>query len=220
MWWSTRRPSSGASRTDQCPVTKRGLPTRLLSFGAGSRAGGARTWTRLLLGGDRKGLRLQPRLPQRGRWHGLETRSRRASSDHLPRRGEVVQLRGLLGRRHPDLHRSREAGHQQLAGQNRDLAENTRANFVFEGGVGSRALRCVGTAEATRYWRSRGFDDQGVERKSSAINSSFAMVAEVAPGVANWRKPRVRFPLATRTAGAQVSIPRASRRPTVSRPPE
>ena len=55
-------------------------------------------------------------------------------------------------------------GDQQFAGQNYDLAENVRTNFVFEGGVGSGALRYLGTAQCHRHWKARGLGDDGVER--------------------------------------------------------
>ena len=57
-----------------------------------------------------------------------------------------------------------KTGNQQLVGQNWDLANNVRTNYVFEGGVGRRALRYVGTARSLRYWRARGKGDDGLER--------------------------------------------------------
>src|SRR5262245_44615932 len=50
---------------------------------------------------------------------------------------------------------------QQLVGQNRDLAENKRTNYVFEGGVGARLLQYVGIAHVVRHWRARGNGDDG-----------------------------------------------------------
>src|SRR5712664_57398 len=49
-----------------------------------------------------------------------------------------------------------QVGNQQLGGANRDLADDVRTNFVFEGGVGARALRFLGRARSRRYWKARG----------------------------------------------------------------
>jgi hypothetical protein len=58
-----------------------------------------------------------------------------------------------------------KVGDQRLEGANRDLAENRRTNYVFEGGAGSRMLHFLGTAVATRQWRARGVGDDGRDRE-------------------------------------------------------
>jgi hypothetical protein len=58
-----------------------------------------------------------------------------------------------------------KTGDQKLDGANRDLADDRRTNYVFEGGVGSRSLLFVGNATATRQWRARGQGDDGRDRE-------------------------------------------------------
>jgi hypothetical protein len=58
-----------------------------------------------------------------------------------------------------------KTGDQKLEGPNRDLAENRRTNYVFEGSAGSWALRFLGVARSVRYWRARGLGDDGVDRE-------------------------------------------------------
>jgi hypothetical protein len=56
-------------------------------------------------------------------------------------------------------------GNQKLEGANRDLANNSRTNYVFEGSAGSGALRFLGIAVSTRRWRARGKGDDGRDRQ-------------------------------------------------------
>lgn len=55
-------------------------------------------------------------------------------------------------------------GHQELTGQNRQVAENSRQLYLFEAG-GSRKLFFHGLVRCVDYWESTGFDKEGSERR-------------------------------------------------------
>lgn len=55
-------------------------------------------------------------------------------------------------------------GHQELKGQNRQVAENSRKLYLFESG-GSRKLFFHGLVRCVDHWESTGFDKQGDERR-------------------------------------------------------
>jgi hypothetical protein len=55
-------------------------------------------------------------------------------------------------------------GDQKLTGQNRQVAENSRALFLFEH-AGSRRLLYHGRVRCVDYWESTGFDKEGQERR-------------------------------------------------------
>jgi hypothetical protein len=55
-------------------------------------------------------------------------------------------------------------GDQELKGQNRQVAENSRALFLFEH-AGSRQLLFHGQVRCVRHWESTGFDKERQERR-------------------------------------------------------
>jgi hypothetical protein len=75
-----------------------------------------------------------------------------------------------------------KTGDQKLEGANRDLANNSRTNYVFEGGAGSGALRFLGVAVSTRRWRARGMATTASIVKSSGSDFDFRREAHVQVG--------------------------------------
>lgn len=110
-------------------------------------------------------FRFRPGLPSRSGRDGVSARDGCSAVDDMARRSTIVQLRGLLGRSRPIYTGRGKTGDQRLVGQNRDLANNRRTNYVFESGAGSRELRFLGTAASKSQWRARATGDDGRERE-------------------------------------------------------
>jgi hypothetical protein len=103
-------------------------------------------------------------------------------------------------------------GDQQLVGPNRDLAENARTNYVFEGSAGAGALRFLRIANTTADWKARGLGDDGVERDIIRYRLEFETGGRDASAGADAAAP-------SGNGGSSADVHRQRRQFDASRPP-
>lgn len=74
-----------------------------------------------------------------------------------------------------------KTGDQHLVGANKYVAEGDHTLYVFEGGVGPRKLRFLGTARCTSWGWSQGPDSTGKPRKVLQFRLTFPKGDQVSP---------------------------------------